>query len=109
VLASQRVEHHHLVDAVDELGAEVLAHDFHHRGLHPCVVLLAGELLDELRAQVRGHDDHGVAEVHRAALAVGEAAVVEHCSSTLNTSGCAFSTSSSRITLYGRRRTASVR
>ena len=31
------------------------------------------------------------------------------CSSTLNTSGCAFSTSSSRITEYGRRRTASVR
>ena len=30
------------------------------------------------------------------------------CSSTSNTSGCAFSTSSSRITEYGRRRTASV-
>jgi len=30
------------------------------------------------------------------------------CSSTLNTSGCAFSISSSKTTLYGRRRTASV-
>ena len=30
------------------------------------------------------------------------------CSSTLNTSGCAFSTSSSSSTLYGLRRTASV-
>ena len=29
-------------------------------------------------------------------------------SSTLNTSGCAFSISSNRMTLYGRRRTASV-
>ncbi len=31
------------------------------------------------------------------------------CSSTLKTSGCAFSTSSSRSTLYGFLRTASVR
>ena len=31
------------------------------------------------------------------------------CNKTLNTSGCAFSISSSRITEYGRRRTASVR
>ena len=30
------------------------------------------------------------------------------CSSTLNTSGCAFSISSNRTTQYGRRRTASV-
>ena len=30
------------------------------------------------------------------------------CSSTLNTSGCAFSISSNRITAYGLRRTASV-
>ena len=30
------------------------------------------------------------------------------CNSTLNTSGCAFSTSSNRMTAYGRRRTASV-
>jgi hypothetical protein len=28
---AQRVEHHHLVDAVDELGPEVLADDLHHR------------------------------------------------------------------------------
>ena len=30
-----------------------------------------------MRADVRGHDDHGVAEVDRAALAVGQPAVVE--------------------------------
>ena len=34
-------------------------------------------LAEEVAAEVRGHDDHGVPEVHRAAVAVGEAAVVE--------------------------------
>ena len=47
------------------------------RLLHLRVIRLAGQLLDHVRAEVRGHDDHGVAEVDRAALAVGEAAVVQ--------------------------------
>ena len=55
----QRLEDDDLVDPVQELGPEVLAH-------------LLG------RADVRGHDQHRVAEVDRAALAVGEAPVVEH-------------------------------
>jgi len=59
-------------------------------------------------ADVRRHDDHGVAEVDGAALRVGEPAVVEHCSSVLNTSACAFSISSKSTTEYGLRRTASV-
>ena len=54
----QRLELDDLVDPVEELGPEELAH-----------------LL--LRAQVRGHDQHGVAEVDGAALSVGEPAVVE--------------------------------
>ena len=72
------MEHHDVVDAVDELRAEVLGDDLHHRGLHARVVLLAGVLLDDLRAEVRGHDHDRVAEVDRAALAVGETPVVEH-------------------------------
>ena len=39
---------------------------------------LPGHLHDLVRAEVAGHHDHGVLEVHRAALAVGQAAVVEH-------------------------------
>ena len=31
-----------------------------------------------MRTQVGGHHDHAIAEIHRAALAVGEAAVVEY-------------------------------
>ena len=35
-------------------------------------------LLDQLAADVRGHHDDRVGEVHRAAVAVGQPAVVEH-------------------------------
>ena len=38
---------------------------------------LAGVLDQQRAADVRGHDDDGVPEIHRAALAVGEPAVVE--------------------------------
>ena len=72
------MEDHDVVDAVDELGPEALLHDLHHRALHLRVVLLARVLLDDLRAEVGRHDDHGVAEVDRAPLAVGETPVVEH-------------------------------
>jgi hypothetical protein len=77
VLLVEGVEHHHLVDAVDELGAEVGLHLAHHRQLDH-LVIVAGHLLDHLAAEVAGHHDHGVLEVHGAALAVGHAAVVEH-------------------------------
>ena len=40
-------------------------------------VVAAAVAEDELAADVRGHDDDGVLEVDGAALAVGEAAVVE--------------------------------
>jgi hypothetical protein len=57
---------------------EVLAHDLHHGRLHACVVGLSRELLDHVRAEVRGHDHDRVAEVHGAPLPVRETAVVEH-------------------------------
>ena len=76
LLAVQRVEHHHLVHAVDELGPEVLADDLHHGRLHGFVALFR-QRLDALRAEVRSHHHHRVAEVHGAALAVGQAAVVQ--------------------------------
>ncbi len=72
------MEHHHLVDPVDELGAEVGADLGHHRRLHAFVVVLAGEPLDDVGTQVGSHHDHRVAEIHGAALAIGEAAIVEH-------------------------------
>jgi hypothetical protein len=63
---------------------------------------------EDRRAEVRRQDQDRVREVDRAPLAVGEAAVVEHLQQDVEDLGCAFSTSSSSTTEYGRRRTASV-
>ena len=72
----ERVEDHDVVDAVQELGAEVLPQLLRHLrlGRRP---LPAAVLQDEVAPDVRRHHDHAVAEVDRAALAVGEAPVVE--------------------------------
>src|SRR5439155_7028760 len=78
LLRAEGMEDHDVVDAVDELGPEALLHDLHYRALHLRVVLLARVLLNDLRAEVGRHDDHGVAEVDRAPLAVGETPIVEH-------------------------------
>ena len=74
----QRMKDHRFVDPVDEFGAELTRHDLHHRLAHGLVVLLAGQFLDQLAAQVRRHHDHGVAKIHRAPVAVGQPPVVEH-------------------------------
>src|SRR5438270_2447999 len=76
LFAGQRLEHDHLVDAVQELGAEVL-NQHAHDAVPDLVEGLAGELLDDLAAEVGGHDQDRVPEVDGAALAVGQAAVVE--------------------------------
>ena len=80
----QLVEDDGLVDAVQELRPEVLLQRVVDLLLHPLVgdrlVGLAEAdvgLAQVLRAEVRRHDQHGVAEVDRAALAVGEAALLE--------------------------------
>src|SRR5450759_1758380 len=77
VLFVQRVEHHHLVDAVDEFGTEVRFHFAHHRQLDD-LVIVARHLLDHLRTKVGGHHDHRVLEVHGAPLSIGHASVVQH-------------------------------
>ena len=68
------VEQDRLVDPIQELGTE--------RGPHQRADLLAHVLqvsgaLDLVAADVAGHDDDGIAEVDHAALAVGQAAIVE--------------------------------
>jgi len=86
VFLRQAVEDDDLVDAVEELGAE--------RALEVALDVLAqlpllraqpvfaqeaqrAARLDERRADVRRHDQHGVAEVHHVALAVGQPAVLQ--------------------------------
>ena len=46
----QRVEHHHVIDAVDELGAERRAQGAVDGLLHSLLVAVLGELADELRS-----------------------------------------------------------
>src|SRR5579885_1607778 len=84
LVLAELVEHDRLVDAVQELRPEVLLEGVVDLLLH----LLVGDGLVGLAeahrrlaevggAQVRGHDQHGVAEVDRAPLGVGEATLLE--------------------------------
>src|SRR5437773_2283035 len=75
LVPAERLEHDDLVDPVHELGSEGRA-DLGHHLLRP---LLRGRprVGEQEPSEVGGHDDHGVAEVHRPALPVGETAVVE--------------------------------
>src|ERR1700694_1742820 len=86
LVASQLVEDDDVVDAVEELRPEVLLQLVVDLLLHPLVVVLAAALgeakADSLRdvggAEVGREDPHGVLEVDRAALAVGQPTVLEH-------------------------------
>ena len=78
LLPAERMEHHEFIDPVDELGPKVLGDHLHHGFFHLGVIRLAGEFLNHLAAEIRGHDHHAVPKVHRPTLTVGEASVVEH-------------------------------
>src|SRR4029450_11145509 len=80
------MEDHDVVQAVEELGTEVLLELVRHLVLHPVVVRIGvsatGEaqveaLGDVTGAEVRGHDDHGVLEVDHSALRIGKPAVLQ--------------------------------
>src|ERR1043165_9681457 len=75
------VEDDHVVDAVEELRAEVAVQFLLDRVPH-LLFLRRGlrrllELEDVLRADVRRHDDHGVLEVDHASLRIRQTPVVE--------------------------------
>ena len=82
----ERVEHHRLIDAVEELRSEVAGYIRHHFGLNrrlECAAIRSGiiflkRLADMHCAQVRRHHHHGVAEIHRSALAVGQSPIFQH-------------------------------
>ena len=86
VVVRERLEDDDLVDAVDELRVEGLLDLAEHHVVdaaadHAAVGRLEPErrlLLDEAGADVRGHDDDRVLEVHPVAEAVGQVAVLEH-------------------------------
>src|SRR3984957_13932760 len=66
------------VDAVEELGPEMAAHDAYHFLLDRLRVFAFPKINEILRAEVRGHDDEHIAEIDRATLTVREPSIVEH-------------------------------
>ena len=76
VLLGEAVEDQDLVDAIEELGPEVLLELRLDQGRHP-IALRFRQLLNDAGGDVRRHDDDRVAEVSGPALAVGEPALVE--------------------------------
>src|SRR5882762_6960356 len=76
LLLAERAEDDDVVDAVEELGAEMLPEGARYLRLDHRAVF-AGVLEYVSAADVRRHDDNRVPEIHRATLRVGEAAVVE--------------------------------
>jgi len=89
LVAAELTEDDDLIETIQELRAEVLLQLFIHQRSDAVVIGLfrigTGELkakttaalLDHLRTDVRGHDDQGVLEVHRAALGIGQATVFQ--------------------------------
>ena len=77
-LLPEAVEDDCFIEAIEELGAEVTPQGLIHPRLHLRVASrIAGQIQDRLAADVAGEDQHRVGEIHRAALPVGDAAVIE--------------------------------
>src|SRR5258708_4052115 len=76
---AEPMEDDDVVHAVEELGPERLSQDVHHLAADDVVqaVPLERRLGDQGAPDVRRHDDHGVLEINRAPLVVGQPAVVQ--------------------------------
>src|SRR5438270_2218294 len=88
---AQRVENDNFIDTVQELGFEGILQFAEYLALHRLVLILIGSglirrlfeadggfFVQKACANVGGHDDDGVAEVHRAAFGVGQLAVFQN-------------------------------
>ena len=87
VLARELLEHHDVVDTVEQLGAEQALELAHRTALDFTrgEALLAGGAKTDTRilrdlagAHVGRHDNHGVAEVDRLTLAISQATLLQH-------------------------------
>ena len=111
LLFAQRTEDDDVVDAVEELRPEALpaAPPSPLRARSSKAASLGQVLaLQQLRAEVRGHDEHRVLEVDGAALGVGEPAIVEHLQQDVEDIRMRLFDLVEEHDGYGRRRTASV-
>jgi hypothetical protein len=79
VLRLQPVKHQRLVDAIEKFRTErLLEHGFDRQLDLDVGGSAVTQLLQAIAAEVAGHHDQRVLEVDRAALAIGQAPVVEH-------------------------------
>src|SRR5580704_11785932 len=78
ILATEAMEEDDFIDAVQELGPEMPAHDAHHFLLDRLRVLALAQIDEVFGAEVGGHDDEHIAEIDRPPLTVSEPPVVEH-------------------------------
>src|SRR4030095_14589768 len=70
-----------LIHPVEKLGPEVFSQGLEHAILHALVLLafrLALIFEDHVAADVRGHDDNRVLEVHHATLTIRKPAVIQY-------------------------------
>src|SRR4051794_13592004 len=80
VLFGERMEDHDLINTIEKLWTEVMAHFRQDGFLHSIVsgeISLAAELQNPLRTDVRSHDDDCVLEVDDATLAICQTTVIK--------------------------------
>src|SRR5215468_7198219 len=77
LFAVQRVEQHDLVNTVEELRPEGVIEFAHYRIAHAGLIL-PRHTFNDMAGGVAGHDDHRVLEIHRAALTVSQATLVQY-------------------------------
>src|SRR5579883_291583 len=93
MLLRERVEDYNFVHAVQEFGPEMVAQLFKHCVLHPLVSVTrvsAPVFENTVAADIGGHDYDGVLEIHRAALPIGEAAIVQNLQQNIEHVGMGF-------------------
>jgi len=78
VLSGQRFEDHDFIHPVQEFRPEEVLEQIHDLITGHLPGLSALIIHPELAAEVAGHDDQGVAEVHRAPLSIGHAPIIQH-------------------------------
>ena len=78
-LLPEGMEDDDLVDAVEKLGTEVGPQGLFDPGFHlPMAAVVTGQIQNGLAGNVAGEDHDAVRKVHRPALAIRDAAVVQH-------------------------------
>jgi hypothetical protein len=98
---SELPEDNDFIQTVEELRTEVLLQFFVHQGTDAVVLrfgLVASKFeaettatfLNHLRTDVRGHNQQGVLEVHRAALGIGQATIFKNLQQHVEDIGVGF-------------------